>query len=182
MDKTLAELKPPGFPRPDSQLVTLWRKAAVCGILNIYRGGYEAHLKMLPRISGPAIVAGSAPNPTRPAGLDSTWFRVSINASQIIFDRFELGPPNLTIFQPKIRFTDKSRQAKWDVLRGRSTDHLVINVNQKNNGRISDLLAANSYSANAVTLLEANHKNALVAELTGETIVSPYPGSFSLSR
>lgn len=140
--------------------------------LNWKQEEYRQALSPLPKIIGPALVAGSAPNPERPANVDAHWFRVSVNASQLLFDKFDLPPPDLTIVRPRIKLRGPAQDAAWAVLKGRSTGHLVPLIKRPGDVGISEFIVGKDYSASAVTELGYVYKAAIVAEISGRYLIS----------
>lgn len=171
-----------GRPRLDHYLEFLARKAIIASIIPLNRKAYFSKISELPEIKGPALVAGSAPEPTIPRGADNSWFRISVNASQAVFSAFGFGEPNLTIFQPKIKFEDEGRQAYWQVLKGRGTGHLIFSVNRRNDGRIEEFLKSKDFHAAKITYLSERFKNAIVREVAKQTLITPYRYERSVSN
>lgn len=168
--------------RPGRLIEYFGRKALVSAVLAFNGKGLEAQLRSLPKVTGPAIVAGSAPNPTKPAGVDASWFRVSINASQAVLESFGLPDPDLTIFQPKIKWEDNARLSYWNYLCSKGTGHLIFCVNRKNDGRIEDFLKSKNYNAGAITYMKDLQKNAIVKSVTGHCAMTPFRGDKSVSN
>jgi hypothetical protein len=160
--------------RLDKQASWLVRQVGVFRLLNLQSDEYDRQLASLPKISGPALVVGSAPRPTVPKKVDNNWFRISVNSSQVVLDEFGLAPPNLTIFMPKIRKEDKFRKAYWDALRGRSTDHLIFSVGKTNDGGHQDFIAEKHYKANTISFLTQTTKAAIVTEIANRYMISVF--------
>lgn len=161
---------------------TKWIKhrMQVTWLLTIDRTKYDLALAELPRISGPAIVVGSAPDPHQPAGIDDTWFRISINASQLVLEQFGLPPPHLTIFQSLIKESHRNRY--WKALRGRETGHVVFIVNSRNDGMISEFLERQSYRAYKVTPMSHLVRKAVIADLAKHHLTSTDSRELSVSN
>lgn len=168
--------------RLDRYIMWLWRCLEVRAHLRWNRDGFEGEMAQIGRISGPALVVGSAPNPMRPEGIDANWFRISVNASQLVLSHFGLPEPHLTIFQPKIKFNDENRQAYWRALAGCGTGHLLFMVNGKNDGTIAPFLASRGYRAPRISNVREVTKTAVVADITGRYLLSPFVGQRSVSN
>ena len=158
------------------------RRIFIFWSLNAGRPAYESRLARLPRIVGPALVVGSAPHPQRPAGVDKSWYRLSVNASQLVLELFGLPGPNLTIFQPKIKFDDENRGAYWTSLQGRGTEKLIFSVNGKNDGEIKDFIATKGYHADEIITLSEWTKNTIATDVSGRPLVSPILGERGVSN
>lgn len=143
---------------------------------------FEQALQPLPRITGPALVVGSAPHPEKPIGVSADWFRISINASQLVLDHFGLPPPNLTIMQPKIKVEDEGRTAYWQVLRGHRTDHVLFIVNNKNDGSIASFLAENGYHTDKITFVSHLVRKAVVTQISKRYLGLPHENERSVSN
>jgi hypothetical protein len=141
--------------------------------LTLRRGAYERALATLPRPHGPTLVVGSAPNPTRPVGLDESWFRVSVNASQLVSDDFGLPPPDLTVFRDGIGVIGLHSEKVWKSLTGRSTSHvLAIMGSADDRGLVHGTMRDHDYAAGGVTELSRHVRGAVILELTGRYLVS----------
>jgi hypothetical protein len=83
----------------------------------------------LSRVTGPALVMGSAPNFRLPQGHDANWVLVTVNASQLLAERFGLPVPDIAVIRRGI-LVDASEQDfyKRDLLKGRQAKHLIIPV------------------------------------------------------
>jgi hypothetical protein len=83
----------------------------------------------LPRVTGPALVMGSAPNFRLPKGHGADWALVTVNASQLLAETFGLPVPDIALIRRGI-FVGKSEQDfyKRDLLQGRQAKHLIIPV------------------------------------------------------
>jgi hypothetical protein len=167
---------------PSRHASHLGRKVAIGAILTFRQKQYRRFLDELPKIMGPALVVGSAPNPTRPVDVDPSWFKLSINASQFVLDLFELGHPNLTLFQPKIKFEDETREAYWKVLANKKTDHLIFSINRKTDGKIEGFLKSKSYHFAKIGSFTEHYKNAVVREVLGKSVIGPLPNDRSISN
>lgn len=168
--------------RVDRYFTWLWRCAEVYAQLRWNRDGFERDIAQIGHIDGPALVVGSAPNPTRPEGVDASWFRVSVNASQLLLSQFGLPEPHLTIFQPKIKVDDDNRQGYWRVLAGCGTEHLLFIVNGKNDGTIAPFLAERGYRAGRITPIRDVTKTSVMSDITGYYLLSPTVGQRSVSN
>jgi hypothetical protein len=141
--------------------------------LTLRRGAYKRALSTLPRPQGPTLVVGSAPNPTRPAGLDDSWFRISVNASQLVSDDFGLPPPNLTVFRDGIGVMGLHSEKVWKSLKGRSGEHvLAIMGSNEDHGLVQPMMREHDYEAGGVTELSRHVRGAVVLEMTGRDLVS----------
>ncbi len=168
--------------RLDRYVLWMWRCLEVRAHLRWNRDGFEHEMAQIGRINGPALVVGSAPNPMRPEGVDANWFRISVNASQLVLNHFGLPEPHLTIFQPKIKFNDQNRQAYWRALAGCGTGHLLFMVNGKNDGSIAPFLASRGYRAPRISNVREVTKTAVIADITGRYLLSPFVGQRSVSN
>ncbi|CDX32307.1 Membrane-anchored protein [Mesorhizobium sp. SOD10] len=83
----------------------------------------------VPRVMGPALVMGSAPNFRLPKGYDADWALVTVNASQLLAETFGLRVPDLAVIRRGI-LVDSGDQDfyKRDLLKGRQAKHLIIPV------------------------------------------------------
>lgn len=136
--------------------------------LNMRPGKYRRLLQRLPRITGPALVVGSAPHPAKPAGVTSGWFRISVNASQVVLDRFGLPPPDLTVFRSRLADSepDAAGLAAWTALQGLATQHLLIG---SEGGRTARRVAAgHAYRPARMTVIRNSTRGAIVADVLGE--------------
>lgn len=168
--------------RLDRYVLWMWRCLEVRAHLRWNRDGFEREMAQIGRINGPALVVGSAPNPVRPEGVDANWFRISVNASQLVLSHFGLPEPHLTIFQPKIKFNDENRSAYWQALSGCGTQHLLFMVNGKNDGTIAPFLVSRSYRAPRISNIREVTKTAVVADITARYLLSPFVGQRSVSN
>jgi hypothetical protein len=170
------------FLRIDRYALWLWRWAQARRLLAGHGDQYQRWVDGLGKAKGPALVVGSAPNPTLPKGVDETWLRVSVNASQAVLAHFGLPDPHLTVFQPKIKFADAGRDAYWRVLSGLGTEHLVFIVNGKNDGEIAPFLREKRYRTDKITACCESMKAAITADVTGRFLLSPFVGQRSISN
>ena len=136
-------------------------------LLGLRRWAYDRALDELPRISGPAIVVGSAPNPTRPQGLSAGWYVVSVNASQRTAEEFGISQPDLTIFRDDVDKPSEIHDAFWASVAGRRTKHLIAIMGSSENRGIAIRLTAGNYHAERVTELDRHVRGAMVVEMSG---------------
>jgi hypothetical protein len=136
-------------------------------LLGPRRGAYHRALAELPPISGPTVVVGSAPDPTRPQGLDDTWFVVSVNASQKTAEQFGLPIPDLTIFRDDVDRPGDIHDAFWRSVSGKRSKHLVAIMGSRENHGIARHLAAHRYEADRLTELNRHVRGAVIAEMSG---------------
>ncbi|GHA14295.1 membrane protein [Devosia pacifica] len=144
--------------------------------LTIRRKRYDAALAELPRFTGPTIVVGSAPNPTRPTGLDQSWGVVTVNASQITANDFGLGTPDLTVMRDAIMREDEHPQVVWAALAAKTTRHLVATIASPWDHGIEDYAKARGYLPDTVTELDRHIRGAVVVEMSGEYVVTVSSG------
>lgn len=135
--------------------------------LNLLRSRYDAAIAGLPRIEGPAIVLGSAPNPVRPAGVDDRWFTLTVNASQITAADLGLREPDLTIMRDGIFEPGEHQDAVWKALAGRHTAHLIAVQASSDDRGTAQGIAARNYHADHVTELSRHTRGAVIAEMSG---------------
>ncbi|TPK61175.1 hypothetical protein FJ930_28015 [Mesorhizobium sp. B2-4-15] len=83
----------------------------------------------LPRVTGPALVMGSAPNFRLPEGHDADWTLVTVNASQLLAETFGLPVPDIAVIRRGIVVGEGEQDLyKRDLLKGRQAKHLIIPV------------------------------------------------------
>ncbi|UCI05688.1 hypothetical protein [Mesorhizobium sp. B1-1-8] len=83
----------------------------------------------LPRVTGPALVMGSAPNFRLPEGYDADWALVTVNASQLLAETFGLPVPDVALIRRGILVGEGEQDFyKRDLLKGRQAKHLIIPV------------------------------------------------------
>ncbi|TPI12458.1 hypothetical protein FJW06_17000 [Mesorhizobium sp. B4-1-3] len=83
----------------------------------------------LPRVTGPALVMGSAPNFRLPEGYDADWALVTVNASQLLAETFGLPVPDVAVIRRGILVGGGEQDCyKRDLLKGRQAKHLIIPV------------------------------------------------------
>ncbi len=129
---------------------------------------YRATLGRITKMSGPALVVGSAPSAACPAGADDSWFRVSANASQTTLARFGLPPPHLTVFRVQMiseTLDDAARHA-WAALKGHSTGHLIVGTGTADTAVA--ITAQHEYRAGAITAFSSSMRTAVIADVIGE--------------
>jgi len=142
-------------------------KARAWLLLGLRRAVYERALAELPAISGPALVMGSAPNPTRPQGLSQDWYVVSVNASQRSAEEFGITEPDLTVFRDDIEKPSPTYAAFWASVAGKRTRHLIAIMGSRENRGIATALTAGNYHADEITELDRHVRGAIIAEMTG---------------
>ncbi|AMY04201.1 hypothetical protein AB0V79_29555 [Mesorhizobium ciceri] len=83
----------------------------------------------LPRLTGPALVMGSAPNFRLPYGHDAGWALVTVNASQILAETFGLAAPDMALMRRGILVGQGEQDFyKRDLLKGRQAKHLIVPI------------------------------------------------------
>jgi hypothetical protein len=141
-------------------------------LLTVRRGAYARTLASLPKINGPALVVGSAPESTLPAGVTTDWFLVSINASQTVAEEFGFSKPGLTIFRDGITLDDEYQRMMWGIAQGHSTGTLAVIIGANADRSIADFLAKKRYSADRLVELSRHVRGAVIAETTGRYLVT----------
>lgn len=140
--------------------------------LTLMRERYRAGLSGLPAITTTALVVGSAPEPTRPLGLDPSWFTISINASQVTAADFGIDVPDLTVFRDGITKPGTHQDAVWSALSGRSTRCLVANMGSAEDQGIAAYCAGKAYAPESVSELNRHIRGAIIAEISGSLRVN----------
>ena len=83
----------------------------------------------LSAVSGPALVMGAAPNFRLPAGHDAGWALVTINASQLLAETFDLPAPDIALIRRGILVSQGDQDIyKRQLLKGRKVKHLIVPV------------------------------------------------------
>ncbi|TPJ20021.1 hypothetical protein FJW04_01355 [Mesorhizobium sp. B2-7-3] len=83
----------------------------------------------LPRVTGPALVMGSAPNFRLPEGHGVDWALVTVNASQLLAETFGLRLPDIAVIRRGILVGASEQDFyKRDLLKGRQAKHLIVPV------------------------------------------------------
>lgn len=159
---------------PHTFLTYLVRRAGFVATSVFRQDRYRELLGQLPKINGPALVVGSAPNPTKPKGVDDSWFRISVNGSQFVLEKFGLGSPNFTVFQSRIFVKDERRKPYWEVLSGRSTETLLLSNRKREIPEALNFLASKNYKAARVIHASEWLKGLLASEVTGAFVTTPY--------
>jgi hypothetical protein len=168
--------------RLDRYATWLVRCAEVESYLKLQRPIFESDVKRLGSLHGPAIVAGSAPNPTRPNGIDNSWARISVNSSQLVLEHLGLQEPHITIFQPRIRWDDEYRQAYWRVMAGRNTGHLICLGRRNTLDVMAPFLLARKYTPGKISVCTRRLKDSIVADIVGRIALTPFEGLRSISN
>lgn len=150
-----------------------WFDLLARGLNRLQPQRLEAALSALPRITGPALLVGSAPSPTRPIGVGDDWFLISVNASQTVLETFGLREPDLTVLRNGLldrnnlpNGEDLSRSV-WDALSGRATRHLLASTVVAADRNIDRVFASKGFRADAYSEIDRHARAALVHEMSG---------------
>lgn len=141
-------------------------------ILTLGRRHYRKVLAPLPKIVGPVLVVGSAPQSSLPVGVTPDWFLVSVNASQTVAAEFGFVEPDLTIFRDSLMIPGDYQDMMWPLLAGRRTKHLVSIVGSASDRNIAAHLPEKGYQAEKVTEIGRNVRGAVIAEATGRYLAT----------
>lgn len=115
-----------------------------------------------------AVIAGSAPFSTRPAGWDEDFRVVTINASQMAACAWLTAPPDVTLMQfNQIEGTNPNAIEVRRVLRGQSTGLLIMLHWRHDMARLQRGLAAFGYGYDGLRLMSRYERAALMRTVTG---------------
>lgn len=150
----------------------------------VKREGGKGCLVSLPfDFKGHKIFAlGSAPDSFPPPAHSGTWQVVTVNGSQAVLERLGLhAAPIMTLMNRSIlKSSIASGVAARRVLRGRSTDHLVVMSHESNDKQrliIALRLWWLGYRYRSLTVLDMRQRNQIMAALLGDIYDESKPPS-----
>ncbi|RWB65575.1 hypothetical protein [Mesorhizobium sp.] len=127
----------------------------------------------LSRVTGPALVMGSAPNFRLPRGHDSHWALVTVNASQLLAETFGLPIPDIALIRRGILIGAGGQDIyKRDLLKGRQAKHLIIPVWQDVEDKLKASCCTFNYRYDTLQALTKWQLANIVWRLSGKYHVS----------
>lgn len=87
----------------------------------------------LPKIKGPCVVFGSAPNAVKPKGYTDGWTLITANASQIITQYFRMKIPDYSVINGGVLYVDDDiYESLRNAIDGGRTKHLLVHTGEGN--------------------------------------------------
>ncbi|MGO4483784.1 membrane-anchored protein [Rhizobium pisi] len=118
--------------------------------------------------AGPVVVVGSAPKSHKPIGLDATYRIISVNASQLALQSWDIDAPDITLMgYNEIEGTNTSAVEVRRVLAGKRTGALYVLAWRHGRERLEAGLKAIGYGCNEAHIVDRYQRIALLHKVSG---------------
>lgn len=118
------------------------------------------------QMTGRCLVLGSAPDPVLPAGFDSTWALVTINASQASIEKWN-AQPDATVMSDRMFEDSPANISGKQAIENRKTRQLFLIQRGHSVDETKKILQALHYSFERLTMIDHWTRSSVTHEILG---------------